>query len=83
VERRRGRGDPFGLVPLSGAAPSVGVAGYTMGGGLSWLSRRYGFAADSVLRVTVVLADGRIVTASRDQHSDLFWALRGGGGNFG
>jgi FAD/FMN-containing dehydrogenase len=75
--------DPFGLVPLSGAAPSVGVAGYTMGGGLSWLSRRYGFAADSVLRVTVVLADGRIVTASRDQHPDLFWALRGGGGNFG
>lgn len=75
--------DPFGLVPLSGAAPSVGVAGYTMGGGLSWLSRRYGFAADSVLRATVVLADGRIVSASRDQHPELFWALRGGGGNFG
>jgi len=75
--------DPFGLVPLSGAAPSVGVAGYTMGGGLSWLSRRYGFAADSVLRAIVVLPDGRIVTASRDQHPELFWALRGGGGNFG
>jgi FAD binding domain/Berberine and berberine like len=74
---------PFGLAPLSGSSPDVGVAGYTLGGGLSWLSRRFGFAADSVLRAQVVLADGRIVTASRDEQPELFWALRGGGGNFG
>ena len=74
---------PFGLVPLSGSAAGVGVAGYTMGGGVSWLSRRFGFAADSLLRATVVTADGNVVTASRDQQADLFWALRGGGGNFG
>jgi FAD/FMN-containing dehydrogenase len=74
---------PFGLVPLSGSSPDVGVAGYTLGGGLSWLSRRFGFAADSVLRAQVVLADGRIVTASRDERPELFWALRGGGGNLG
>jgi FAD/FMN-containing dehydrogenase len=74
---------PFGLVPLSGTARSVAVAGYTTGGGVSWLSRRFGFAADSLLRATVVTAEGRSVTASRDRHADLFWALRGGGGNFG
>ena len=74
---------PFGLAPLSGSSPDVGVAGYTLGGGLSWLSRRFGFAADSVLRAQVVTADGRMVTASRDEHPELFWALRGGGGNFG
>jgi FAD/FMN-containing dehydrogenase len=74
---------PFGLAPLSGSSPDVGVAGYTLGGGLSWLSRRFGFAADSVLRAQVVLADGSMVTASRDERPDLFWALRGGGGNFG
>ena len=74
---------PFGLVPLSGSSPDVGVAGYTLGGGLSWLSRRFGFAADSLLRAEVVLADGRIVTASRHERPELFWALRGGGGSFG
>jgi FAD/FMN-containing dehydrogenase len=74
---------PFGLAPLSGSSPDVGVAGYTLGGGLSWLSRRFGFAADSLLRASVVTADGRIVTASRDENPELFWALRGGGGNFG
>jgi len=74
---------PFGLAPLSGSAPSVGVAGYTLGGGVGWLSRKYGFAADSLLRAEVVTADGRVVTASADRHPDLFWALRGGGGNFG
>ena len=74
---------PFGLAPLSGSAPDVGVTGYTLGGGVGWLSRRYGFAADSVLRAEVITADGRTVTASRDSHPDLFWALRGGGGNFG
>jgi FAD/FMN-containing dehydrogenase len=74
---------PFGLAPLNGSSPSVGVTGYTLGGGLGWLSRRYGFAADSVVRAEVVTADGRSVTASADRNPDLFWALRGGGGNFG
>src|SRR5262245_54090574 len=74
---------PFGLVPLSGSAPSVGVTGFTLGGGIGWLSRKYGFAADSVVRAEVVTADGRQVTATADRHPELFWALRGGGGNFG
>jgi len=74
---------PFGLAPLSGSSPSVGVAGYTLGGGVGWLGRKYGFAADSLLRVDVVTADGSHLTASRGVHADLFWALRGGGGNFG
>lgn len=75
--------EPFGLAPLSGDTPSVGVVGYTLGGGLSWLSRRYGFAADSLLRVDLVTADGRSVTASADRNTELFWAVKGGGGNFG
>jgi FAD/FMN-containing dehydrogenase len=74
---------PHGLAPLSGSSTTVGVVGYTLGGGTGWLSRKYGYAADSVLRAAVVTADGEIVTASADEHPDLFWALRGGGGNFG
>ncbi|SEG99793.1 FAD/FMN-containing dehydrogenase [Nonomuraea solani] len=74
---------PFGLAPLSGSSPSVGVTGYTLGGGLGWLARKHGFAADSVVRAEVLLADGRHVTASADSHPELFWALRGGGGGFG
>jgi FAD/FMN-containing dehydrogenase len=74
---------PFGLAPLSGSHADVGVTGYTLGGGLSWLSRRYGLAADSLLRAEVVTAAGSRLTASYDENSDLFWALRGGGGSFG
>ena len=74
---------PHGLAPLSGSSQTVGVVGYTLGGGTGWLSRKYGYAADSVLRAAVVTADGELVTASADEHPDLFWALRGGGGNFG
>lgn len=74
---------PFGLAPLSGSSPTVGVTGYTLGGGVGWLARRYGFAADSVVHAEVVTADGRTVTASADRNPDLFWALRGGGANFG
>src|SRR3954470_3999072 len=74
---------PFGLAPLSGSDPSVGVAGYTLGGGLGWLARRRGLAADSLRRAQVVTADGGLVTASATEHPDLFWALRGGGGGFG
>ncbi|MGH3713910.1 MAG: FAD-binding oxidoreductase [Micromonosporaceae bacterium] len=75
--------EPFGLAPLSGDTPSVGVVGYTLGGGLSWLSRRYGFAADSLLKAELVTADGRLVVADQHRNADLFWALRGGSGNFG
>jgi FAD/FMN-containing dehydrogenase len=74
---------PFGLAPLSGSSPSVGVTGFTLGGGLGWLARKHGFAADSVVRAEVLLADGRHVTASATSHPELFWALRGGGGGFG
>jgi FAD/FMN-containing dehydrogenase len=74
---------PFGLAPLSGSSPDVGVTGYTLGGGVGWLARRHGFAADSLLRAEVVTADGVMVTASPDHHADLFWALRGGGAGFG
>ncbi|GAA1569731.1 FAD-binding oxidoreductase [Kribbella hippodromi] len=73
----------FGLAPLSGSHRDVGVTGYTLGGGVGWLARKYGFAADSVIRAEVVTADGHVVTASAEQHPDLFWAIRGGTGNFG
>jgi FAD/FMN-containing dehydrogenase len=72
---------PFGLAPLSGT-PSVGVTGYTLGGGIGWLSRKYGFAADSLLRAEVVTADGELRTADAESDPDLFWAMRGGSGNF-
>jgi FAD/FMN-containing dehydrogenase len=73
----------LGLAPLAGSSPDVGVVGYTLGGGLSWLGRRYGLAAERLLAVELVTADGRFVRATRHEHADLFWALRGGGGNFG
>ncbi|MEO3811091.1 FAD-binding oxidoreductase, partial [Sphaerisporangium sp. B11E5] len=72
-----------GLAPLSGSSPDVGVTGFTLGGGVGWLARRFGFAADSVVRAEVVTAGGRPVTVDAGRHADLFWALRGGGGNFG
>jgi hypothetical protein len=72
-----------GLAPLAGSAPNVGVAGYTLGGGISGLGRRYGLACNSVEAVELVTADGRMVRADRDSEPDLFWALRGGGGSFG
>ena len=73
-----------GLAALAGSSPDVGVVGYTLGGGMSWLARRYGFAANHVRAVELVTAEGRQVRADADHHPDLFWALRGGGaGNFG
>jgi hypothetical protein len=72
-----------GLAAMAGSSPDVGVVGYTLGGGVSWLSRRFGLAANSVTAVELVTADGARVRADRDQHPDLFWALRGGGGSFG
>ncbi|TDD80401.1 FAD-binding oxidoreductase [Actinomadura darangshiensis] len=74
---------PLGLSPLSGSHASVGVTGFTLGGGVGWLSRRFGFAADHLLRAEIVTADGRHLTADAGRHPDLFWALRGGSGNFG
>ncbi|MFG3438847.1 FAD-binding oxidoreductase [Nonomuraea sp. NPDC047897] len=73
---------PYGLASVSGT-PAIGVAGYTLGGGTGWLSRLYGYAADNLLSARLVTAGGETVTASADEHPDLFWALRGGGGNFG
>ena len=72
-----------GLAALAGSSADVGVVGYTLGGGLSWLSRRYGLAANSVRAVELVNADGELVRADAEHNSDLFWALRGGGGSFG
>jgi FAD/FMN-containing dehydrogenase len=72
-----------GLAALSGSSPEVGIAGYTLGGGLGWFGRKHGLAAGQVEAIEVVTADGREVRASRDNEPDLFWALRGGGGSFG
>ena len=74
---------PHGLFPLSGSSPDVGVVGYTLGGGLSWLARRHGLAANAVTAIELVTPDAQLVRATADVHPDLFWALRGGGGNFG
>jgi FAD/FMN-containing dehydrogenase len=73
----------LGLAPLAGSSPDVGVAGYTLGGGSSWLVRKYGLGANNVVALEVVTADGRLVRADHVNEPDLFWALRGGGGNFG
>ena len=72
-----------GLTVPFGDTASVGIAGITLGGGMGYLSRQHGLTVDSLLSVELVTADGRIVTASADEEPDLFWALRGGGGNFG
>jgi hypothetical protein len=72
-----------GLAPLLGSSPDVGVVGYTLGGGLGWLGRKYGLAADSVRFFEVVTADGRLLRASEMENQDLFWGLRGGGGSLG
>ena len=74
---------PHGLAPLCGSSSSVGVVGYTLGGGVGPLARRYGFAADHVRRLEVVTADGVLRTVDADHEPDLFWALRGGKGSFG
>ncbi len=72
-----------GLAALAGSSHDVGVVGYCLGGGLSWLARKHGLAANSVVAVQIVTADGRVVVADAHHDADLFWAVRGGGGSFG
>jgi FAD/FMN-containing dehydrogenase len=72
-----------GLAVTGGVVSSTGIAGLTLGGGLGWLLGKFGLALDNLLSVDVVTADGRLLKASADENADLFWALRGGGGNFG
>jgi len=72
-----------GLAVTGGVVSTTGIAGLTLGGGIGWLMSKYGLALDNLVSVDLVLADGRVVTASNNDNADLFWAVRGGGGNFG
>jgi FAD/FMN-containing dehydrogenase len=74
---------PLGLATPGGTVSSVGIAGFTLGGGQGWLTRKFGLATDNLLAAEVVTAAGEVVRACDDENADLYWALRGGGGNFG
>ena len=73
----------FGLVAPAGIVSTTGVAGLTLGGGMGWVRRKYGMTIDNLLSVDIVTADGSFLRASEEENQDLFWAVRGGGGNFG
>lgn len=75
--------EPYGLIAIGGRLKTIGVAGLTVYGGISYFTAKYGFAMDNVISYDVVTADGKVVTAAATNNSDLFWAMKGGGNNFG